>query len=92
MDPLVAQRAIAPALKLEATRWARREEVLPGVAELTDDGLFSATDFLLEWSERVQEAVFFSIANLLNSGQTRMLGDRRPGEQAEDASAHPTES
>jgi len=46
----------------------------------------------LEWSERVQEAVFFSIANLLNSGQTRMLGDRRPGEQAEDASAHPTES
>jgi Transposase DDE domain len=64
---LVAQRAIAPGSKLEATRWAPREVVLPGVGELTDDGLYSAMDFLLECSERVQEAVFFSVANLLNS-------------------------
>jgi hypothetical protein len=52
---------------LEATRWAPREVVLPDVSELTDDGLYSAMDFLLECSERVQEAVFFSVANLLNS-------------------------
>jgi len=64
---MVAQRTIAPASKLEATRWAPREVVLPGVGELTDDGLYSAMDFLLECSERVQEAVFFSVANLLNS-------------------------
>ena len=64
---LVAQRAIAPASKLEATRWATREVVLPGVGELTPDALYSAMDFLLECSERVQEAVFFSVANLLNS-------------------------
>jgi Transposase DDE domain len=64
---MVAQRTIAPASKLEATRWAPREVVLPGVSELTDDGLYSAMDFLLECSERVQEAVFFSVANLLNS-------------------------
>jgi hypothetical protein len=64
---MVAQRAIAPASKLEATRWAPREVVLPGVGELSDDGLYSAMDFLLECSERVQEAVFFSVANLLNS-------------------------
>jgi DDE family transposase len=64
---MVAQRCIAPASKLEATRWAPREVVLPGVGELTDDGLYSAMDFLLACSERVQEAVFFSVANLLNS-------------------------
>ena len=64
---MVAQRTIAPASKLEATHWAPREVVLPGVSELTDDGLYSAMDFLLECSERVQEAVFFSVANLLNS-------------------------
>ncbi|MDQ2760688.1 MAG: IS1634 family transposase [Actinomycetota bacterium] len=63
---MVAQRTIAPASKLEATRWAPREVVLPGVGELTDDGLYAAMDFLLECSERVQEAVFFSVANLLN--------------------------
>jgi DDE family transposase len=64
---MVAQRTIAPASKLEATRWATREVVLLGVGELSDDGLYSAMDFLLECSERVQEAVFFSVANLLNS-------------------------
>ncbi len=64
---LVCQRTIAPASKLEATRWAPREVVLPGVGELSDDGLYSAMDFLLECSERVQEAVFFSVANLLNA-------------------------
>lgn len=40
--------------------------VLPGVGELSDDGLYAAMDFLLECSERVQEAVFFSVATLLN--------------------------
>ena len=63
---MVCQRCIAPASKLEATRWAPREVVLPGVGDLTDDGLYRAMDFLLEGSERVQEAVFFSVANLLN--------------------------
>jgi Transposase DDE domain len=64
---MVCQRTIAPASKLEATRWAPREVVLPGVGELSDDGLYAAMDFLLEGCERVQEAVFFSVANLLNS-------------------------
>lgn len=64
---MVAQRTIAPASKLEATRWAPREVVLPGVGELSDDGLYRAMDFLLSCAERVQEAVFFSVANLLNT-------------------------
>jgi len=64
---MVCQRTIAPASKLEATRWATREVVLPGVGELSDDGFYGAMDFLLECSERVQEAVFFSVANLLNA-------------------------
>src|SRR6266508_370064 len=64
---MVCRRCIAPASKLEATRWAPREVVLPGVGELTDDGLYGAMDFLLECGERVQEAVFFGVAKLLNS-------------------------
>jgi len=64
---MVAQRTIAPASKLEATRWAPREVVLEGVGELSTDGLYSAMDFLLACSERVQESVFFSVASLLNS-------------------------
>ena len=63
VDELARARSVE---ELEATRWAPREVVLPGVSELTDDRLYSAMDFLVECSERVQEAVFFSVANLLN--------------------------
>ena len=49
---MVAQRCIAPASKLEATRWAPREVVLPGVGELSDDALYGAMDFLLECSDQ----------------------------------------
>jgi len=69
---MVCQRTIAPASKLEATRWAPREVVLPGVGELCDDGLYAAMDFLLECCERVQEAVFFG-APVLD------VGERDPG-------------
>jgi transposase len=51
---------------LEATRWLGRDVVLPGIAAVTDDELYRAMDFLLSCAERVQESVFFSLANLLN--------------------------
>ena len=63
---MVCQRCLEPASKLEATRWLGRDVVLPGIAAVTDDELYRAMDFLLSCSERVQESVFFSLANLLN--------------------------
>ncbi len=86
---MVAQRTIAPASKLEATRWAPREVVLPGVGELTDDGLYSAMDFLLECSERGQEAVFFSVANLLNSEVDIIFFDYPANPSADEFSDEP---
>jgi len=63
---MVCQRCLEPASKLEATRWLGRDVVLEGIEAVTDDELYRAMDFLLACSERVQEAVFFSVAHLLN--------------------------
>ena len=63
---MVCQRCLEPASKLEATRWLGRDVVIEGVEQVTDDELYRAMDFLLACSERVQESVFFSLANLLN--------------------------
>jgi transposase len=63
---MVCQRCLEPASKLEATRWLGRDVVLPGIAAVSDDDLYRAMDFLLACQERVQESVFFSLANLLN--------------------------
>lgn len=63
---MVCQRMLEPGSKLQATRWLSDEVRLPGIAEVRDDQLYRALDFLLEQAEAVQEAVFFSVANLLN--------------------------
>ena len=63
---MVCQRCLEPASKLEATRWLGRNVVIDGIAAVSDDGLYRAMDFLLACAERVQESVFFSLANLLN--------------------------
>jgi len=63
---MVCQRCLEPASKLEATRWLGRDAVIDGIEAVTDDELYRAMDFLLACSERVQESVFFSLANLLN--------------------------
>ena len=63
---MVCQRMLEPGSKLAATRWLSDEVRLPGIVEVSDDQLYRALDFLLEQAEAVQEAVFFSVANLLN--------------------------
>jgi hypothetical protein len=63
---MVCQRMLEPGSKLAATRWLADEIRLPGIVEVSDDQLYRGLDFLLEQSEAVQEAVFFSVANLLN--------------------------
>ncbi len=63
---MVCQRCLEPASKLEATRWLGRDVVLDGIGAVSDDELYRAMDFLLACAQRVQESVFFSVANLLN--------------------------
>jgi Transposase DDE domain len=63
---MVAQRMLEPGSKLAATRWLADEVRLPGIAAVSDDQLYRAMDFLLGEAEAVMEAVFFSVADLLN--------------------------
>src|SRR6266540_2467493 len=65
---LVCNRAIAPMSKLGAAEWASEDVAIPGLGGLDHDQTYRAMDQLVEADTqgRVQEAVFFAVANLLN--------------------------
>jgi hypothetical protein len=65
---LVANRALAPASKLAAAEWLTHDVAIPRLTEATDDQAYRAMDLLIEadTDARVQEAVFFAVAHLLN--------------------------
>jgi transposase len=65
---LVANRAIDPMSKLSAAEWVSEDVVIPGLSNMDDDQAYRAMDVLVEADAqaRVQEAVFFAVANLLN--------------------------
>jgi transposase len=65
---LVANRAVDPMSKLGAAEWASQDAAIPGLAGMDDDQAYRAMDLLVEADAqaRVQEAVFFAAANLLN--------------------------
>src|SRR5215204_3931041 len=65
---LVCNRAIEPMSKLSAVEWVTEDVVIPGLGGMDDDQAYRAMDLLVEADTqgRVQEAVFFAVANLLN--------------------------
>src|SRR5215207_537255 len=65
---LVANRAIEPMSKLSAAEWASEDVAIPGLAAMDDDQAYRAMDLLVEADAqaKVQQAVFFAVANLLN--------------------------
>jgi transposase len=65
---LVANRALDPASKLAAAEWASRDVAVPGLPGMDEDQAYRAMDLLIEAdaTAKVQEAVFFAVANLLN--------------------------
>jgi hypothetical protein len=65
---LVANRALAPCSKLAAAEWASEDVAIPGLVRMDDDQAYRALDLLVEADAeaRVQEAVFFACADLLN--------------------------
>jgi transposase len=63
---LVANRALDPRSKLGVERWVGRRVAVEDLEEVSVHALYRAMDFLVEHAEGVQEAVFFSVATLLN--------------------------
>jgi transposase len=65
---LVANRAIAPMSKLSAAEWVGEDAVIAGLSSMDEDQAYRAMDLLVDADThaRVQEAVFFAVANLLN--------------------------
>jgi DDE family transposase len=65
---LVANRAVDPMSKLSAAEWACHDAAIPRLAGMDDDQAYRAMDLLVEADAqaRVQEAVFFAAAHLLN--------------------------
>jgi hypothetical protein len=65
---LVANRAVDPMSKLSAADWASCDVAIPGLVGMDDDQAYRAMDLLADADAeaRVQEAVFFAAANLLN--------------------------
>jgi Transposase DDE domain len=67
---LVANRAVDPMSKLSAAEWACHDAAIPRLAAagMDDDQAYRAMDLLVtaDTQARVQEAVFFAAAHLLN--------------------------
>jgi transposase len=65
---MVANRALAPCSKLAAAEWATEDVHIPGLAAMDEDHCYRAMDLLVEADTegKLQEAVFFACADLLN--------------------------
>jgi transposase len=65
---LVANRAVAPMSKLSAAEWVCQDAIITGLPVMDEDHAYRAMDLLVDADTqgRVQEAVFFAVANLLN--------------------------
>ena len=65
---LVANRVIDPMSKLSAAEWASNDVAITGLESMDEDQAYRAMDVLADadTEAKVQEAVFFSVADLLN--------------------------
>lgn len=65
---LVANRALDPMSKLATAEWANHDVAIPGLESMDEDQAYRAMDLLVaaDTEAKVQEAVFFAVANLLN--------------------------
>jgi hypothetical protein len=63
---LAAQRALEPASKLAATRWAAERVFIEGCPGFSDDAAYRAMGFLLGALDDIAAEIFYSVAHLLN--------------------------
>jgi transposase len=74
---LVANRAIDPMSKLSAAEWVTWDVAIPGLEGMDEDQAYRAMDLLVDVDAqaKVQEAVFFAVADLLNLEVDLLLFD-----------------
>jgi hypothetical protein len=84
---LVANRAIDPCSKLAAAEWASEDVAIPGLAGMDEDQAYRAMDVLVDADVegKVQKAVFFAAADLLNLEVDLLLFDYPADPAAEPA-------
>ena len=65
---LVANRAVDPMSKLSAAEWVCFDTAIDGLSSMSEDQAYRAMDALIDADAqaKVQEAVFFAVADLLN--------------------------
>jgi len=65
---MVSNRALDPCSKLACSEWAREDVAITGLDEIDEDHCYRAMDLLVDADTegKVQEAVFFACADLLN--------------------------
>ena len=65
---MVSNRALDPCSKRACSEWAREDVAITGLEEIDEDHCYRAMDLLVEADTegKVQEAVFFACADLLN--------------------------
>jgi Transposase DDE domain len=63
---LVANRALKPLSKLAATTWVANQVAIDGLEVVDDETCYRAMDWLLEVEAELSEAIYFSVADLLN--------------------------
>jgi hypothetical protein len=63
---LVANRALEPSSKLAATTWLAERVAIDGLEAMDPDSCYRAMDWLLEIEAELAEAVYWSVADLLN--------------------------
>ncbi len=65
---MVSNRALDPCSKLACSEWAREDVAIAGLDEIDEDHCYRAMDLLVDADTegKVQEAVFFACADLLN--------------------------
>jgi transposase len=65
---MVSNRALDPSSKRACSEWARKDAAITGLDEIDEDHCYRAMDLLVDADTegKVQEAVFFACADLLN--------------------------
>ncbi len=91
---LVANRALDPASKLAAAEWVCEDAAVPRLTGMDEDQAYRAMDLLVEADAqaRVQEAVFFAVADLLNLEVDLLFFDTTSTYFERDTEEAPTEA
>ena len=63
---MTANRAVDPSSKLSTEYWVNNETYIEGLTDVSVHQLYRSMDFLVEHEAAIQEAIFFSVANVMN--------------------------